>query len=500
MRSLSKSKLLAFRQCAKRLWLELHRPELRADSAGTEARYRIGNAVGDVARRIYDPQNVGALVDAQAEGFDQALARSVTLLNSTAPIFEAGFAAAGALAFADIMLPIGKPAKSLWRMVEVKSSTTVKDYHRDDAAIQAFVVRAAGVPLTSIALAHIDSGWVYPGECDYRGLLVETDLTAEAFGRSDEVKEWIADAQAVAQLPVEPKICTGVHCSVPFECGFLAYCQSQERQAEFPVGWLPRLQKRATKDFIETKSITDMRDVPDYYLNDVQRRVKAHTLSGHTYFDQPGAAAELAQHRLPAYFLDFETIQFAVPIWKGTRPYSQIPFQFSLHRLYETGELEHREFLDLTGEDPSRAFAAALIEACDETGPVFVYNAGFETARVKELAERFPTLRDPLLAINERVVDLLPIARRHYYHPSQRGSWSIKAVLPAIADDLLYDVLDGVQDGTAAMAAYLEAIAAATIATRKDEIDRQLRNYCSLDTFALVRLWQCFSGRDASVN
>ena len=498
MRSLSKSKLLAFRQCAKRLWLELHRPELRADSAATEARYRIGNAVGDVARRIYDPQNVGALVDAQAEGFDQALARSVTLLNSTAPIFEAGFAAAGALAFADIMLPIGKPAKPLWRMVEVKSATSVKDYHRDDVAIQAFVVRAAGVPLTSIALAHIDSGWVYPGESDYRGLLVETDLTAEAFGRGDEVKEWIADAQAVAQLPVEPKICTGAHCSVPFECGFLAYCQSQERQAEFPVGWLPRLQKRATKDFIETKSITDMRDVPDDYLNDIQSRVKAHTVSGEPYFDQRSAAAELAVHTLPAYFLDFETIQFAVPIWQGTRPYSQIPFQFSAHHLPATGKLEHRAFLDLSGDDPSLSFAEALIAACDQSGPVFVYNAGFETARIKELAERFPKLQRPLLAINARVVDLLPIARRHFYHPSQHGSWSIKAVLPAIASDLRYDQLDGVQDGGMAMNAYLEAIHPATSAARRHEIRSQLLDYCCLDTVALVRLWQSFSGRDAA--
>lgn len=111
-----------------------------------------------------------------------------------------------------------------------------------------------------------------------------------------------------------------------------------------------------------------------------------------------------------------------------------------------------------------------------------------------ELAERFPDLAPGLLAINARVVDLLPIARNRYYHPNQRGSWSIKAVLPAIARELRYDQLEGVQDGGGAMHAYLEAIGHTTDATRKREIETQLRAYCCLDTLAMVRLWQFFTG------
>jgi hypothetical protein len=204
--------------------------------------------------------------------------------------------------------------------------------------------------------------------------------------------------------------------------------------------------------------------------------------------------ATLAAHKLPAYFLDFETIQFAVPIWKGTRPYQQIPFQFNIHRLSRTGKLEQQAFLDLSGDDPSKAFAEALIAACGERGPIFVYNAGFETARIRELAERFPRHAEALLALNARVVDLLPVAREHYYHPSQQGSWSIKAVLPALCPDLNYGNLDGVQDGGMAMNAYLEALAPQTSQTRKAEIERQLLAYCALDTYAMVRLWAAFSG------
>ena len=166
-----------------------------------------------------------------------------------------------------------------------------------------------------------------------------------------------------------------------------------------------------------------------------------------------------------------------------------------MHRLSRTGKLEQQAFLDLSGKDPSKAFAEALLAACGERGPIFVYNAGFETARIRELAERFPRLATQLLALNERVVDLLPVARDHYYHPSQRGSWSIKAVLPALCPDLNYADLKGVQDGGMAMEVFLEALSPQASATRKAEIERQLLDYCALDTYAMVRLWSAFTGK-----
>lgn len=321
MRTLSKTRLLAFRQCPKRLWLEIHRPELRQDSTTTQASFNAGHEVGRVARRLYDPAGKGQLIDVMAEGFDAALARSRELLGSSRPIFEAGFAAEGAQAFADVMLPLKRSGKRAWRMIEVKSSTSLKDYHRDDAAIQAFVARKAGVPLASVALAHIDSQWVYPGGEDYQGLLKENDLTDEAIGREPEVIEWIANAHAIARKRAEPAMGTGSHCSKPYECGFLAYCQSREPQPDFPAVWLPRIQSGKLKALIETEGVADLRQIPDALLNERQMRVKRSTLTGKAYFDAEQAAAELSAHKLPACFLDFETILFAVPVWKGTRPY-----------------------------------------------------------------------------------------------------------------------------------------------------------------------------------
>jgi Domain of unknown function(DUF2779) len=498
MRLLSKSKLLAYRQCPKRLWLEVNRPDLREDSADSQARFQTGYQVDDIARRIYDPEGRGAAIDVDAEGYNGAFARTAELLaNSQQPVFQAGFEAGGALAFADVMLPEFDNGQLVWRMVEVKSSTGVKEYYRDDIAVQAFVAQSAGVKLKSVALAHIDSSWVYPGQQDYRGLLKESDLTAEAFARTEEVKGWIAEAQGVVAQPAEPEMAVGAHCSKPFACGFCNYCNRAAVKLEYPLHWLPRFSSAKLKTLAE-QGVDDLRGVPDDLLTEKQYMVKEHTLNNTVFFDATGAASDLAPHGFPAYFLDFESIYFAVPIWKGTRPYQQITFQFSLRTLAESGHLSQTSFLDLSGNDPSEQFARTLISTCGEKGPVFVYHAGFEKTRICELAERFPDSARSLLGINARVVDLLPIARRRYYNHAQQGSWSIKAVLPAAVPELSYDKLDGVQDGGTAMQAFYEAIQSCTSEERKSEIERQLLAYCRLDTFAMVRLWQFFSGRNGS--
>jgi len=489
VRTLSKSKLLSFRQCPKRLWLEIYSPELRQDSPSSQAAFEIGHQVGELAQRLYDPEHMGALIDAKAEGFEAAFARTRQLLASHQPIFEAGFNMEGALAFADVLLPVQEGEQRTWRMVEVKASSKVKDYHRDDVAIQAHVAKAAGVPLSAIALAHINSAWVCPGDGDLNGLLVEEDLTPEAFARSAEVQRWIEEAQQVASLAAAPDIRTGKHCKAPFECGFINHCRSQEPAIEHPITWLPRSGK------LEDMGLTDLAEAPDDLLNDIQRRVRDHTLSGTTYFDAKGAKAALSWDTLPAYFLDFETINFTVPFWKGTRPYQQIPFQFSVHQMVDATDIKHVAFLDLSGKDPSEACAIALIDACGDRGPVYVYNQGFEKKCINDLASRYPRLAPSLLPITDRLVDLLPIARAFYYHPSQQGSWSIKRVLPAVFPDLSYAELDGINDGGMAMTAYNEATSSSTDALRKAEIEKQLLAYCKLDTLAMVRLWSFFSGQ-----
>lgn len=493
MRKLSKSKIMAYRQCERRLWLEVHRPSLREDSAATLAAFANGYSVGDVARQIYDQDEEGVLIDIDELGFNEAFAATRRHLAGQLPIFEAGFSMPGALAFADVLLPTGTASKPSWRMVEVKSSTSLKAIYQDDAAVQAYIARHSGVPLTGVAVAHIDNTFTYEGKGDYRGLLVEHDLTQEVLERDGEVKAWLEAAHKTVALSEEPATAPGAQCNTPYACGFLGHCNVNLPKPQHPVSVLPRAGAKIA-DHLETKGITELADVPDALLNPLQQRVKACTLEGQVYFDQDGAATALAPYGRPAYFLDFETVNFPVPIWKGCRPYQQIPFQFSLHILDENDTLMHVPFLDLSGDDPSDSLARALVDACGTCGPIYAYNAKFEAGCIKALAARIPDVAPDLLTISARLVDLLPIARNHFYAPSQEGSWSIKKVLPALAPDLDYAQLTGVQDGGMAVAAYQEAISPQTTPERKAEIHSELTRYCSLDTYAMVRMWQQFTG------
>jgi len=489
MASLSKSKLLAYRQCHKRLWLEVHRPQLREDSSWTQAAFAIGHDVGSLARRLYDPTNSGTLIDVESEGFAGAFARTAHLVaSSSAPIFEAGFRAAGGLAFADILLPTATGSARTWRMVEIKSSAGIKPYHRDDAAIQHYVATQAGVPLSGIAVGHIDTSWTYPGDDDYKGIFVERDLTEEASARQAEVRDWIADAHAIVAAASPPQRKIGPHCTYPYGCGFRKFCGLGEPQVEFPVTWLPQIQTKRLKEFLARPEARSMDQVPDDLLNDRQRRVKDHTLAGTTYFDTAGAAAAMRQVPLPALFLDFESISYVVPLWAGTRPYQQVPFQYSLHRVETDGTVRHHSFLDLSGADPSRKIAEDLVRECAGDTPLFAYSKSFEARCIRQLADRYEDLRPPLRHLANRLFDLLPVMQRNFYHPSQQGSWGLKAVLPALVPDLSYEALDGVKDGGSAQMAYLEAVHPSTTPERKGEIERQLLEYCCLDTFAMVRL------------
>ena len=153
------------------------------------------------------------------------------------------------------------------------------------------------------------------------------------------------------------------------------------------------------------------------------------------------------------------------------------------------GSLRHTGFLDLSGHSPLARFVDSLIEAIGEHGPVLVWNRSFEATRIRELATMFPHRAEALLAIIERIVDLLPIYREHYYHRDMLGSWSIKAVLPTVAPDLDYGDLE-VGDGAAAQDAYITACSADTDDITRQQIRENLLAYCERDTFAMVRLAQ----------
>lgn len=283
MADLSKSKLQAYRQCSKRLWLSVRRPDLQNADAGNTHQQDEGNSVGTIARKIYDPQGVGVLIDTCVDGIDEALHKTERSLKSRATIFEAGLRGGGGLFFADVLRPDIAEGSDGWEIIEVKSATSVNDYYIDDVAVQYFVASAAGVAVSSMKIAHVDSNWTLERPGVYSGLLKEIDVFELAVTRSAEVASWISEAQHILQLPAHPIQSRGSHCTTPVDCSFSDYCRSKEPEARFPIDWLPR-SGRKINDAAQRLNVTDMTDLPDAVLNDTQRLVRHHSLANTTFF------------------------------------------------------------------------------------------------------------------------------------------------------------------------------------------------------------------------
>ncbi len=340
---LSKSRLQAFRQCPKRLWLTVHRPDWQDVSEETEQRFQIGFQVGDVARSLCPD---GILIDTPDTGEALALTRRALAEHPDRPLFEAAFQRDGVLVRADLLLPEADG----YRLREVKASTQVKDEHREDCAIQAWVIGGT-LPLTGVELAHVDTIFVYAGDGDYHGLLQSNPLDGDVAGLLPAVPQWIADAR-VTLTGTEPTLAPGPQCHSPYDCPFEHYCgANQPPQPDYPLGCLPRLSGQRWQGLVE-RGIADVRDIPDDYpLTDPQARVARVIRSGAVERDL-AAATSLNGLRYPRHYLDFETVQVAVPLWAGTQPYQQLVVQWSCHVETAPSQLAHHAFLSKGGDDP----------------------------------------------------------------------------------------------------------------------------------------------------
>ncbi len=351
-----------------------------------------------------------------------------------------------------------------------------------DCAIQAWVIEQCGYTLSSIELMCIDSGFVYQGNDGYDGLFVRHDITDQVREIMGDVANW-SNELATMLKGACPETNVGKQCHNPYECGYFDYCTRDE--SSYPVRVLPRA--GMVPHELKYEGIEDIRDIPaDRLKNNNHEWVRRVTVSGMPEL-KPEATAMIQALGYPRYYIDFESIQFAIPIWKGTRPFQQLPFQWSCHVEHSTGQIGHCDYLATDSNPPMREFAETLIHALGVTGPVLVYSS-FEKSRLKELADMYPDLADALGRIIERLVDLLPIVRQHYYHPEMKGSWSVKSVLPTVAPELDYKALDEVRDGSMAQMAYLEMINSVTEPTRKAYLIERLKAYCEMDTLAMVKI------------
>lgn len=478
---LSKSKFLSGLQCHKRLWLEIHQPSLATPpDASMRAILDMGTEIGILAQQRFEG---GVLVKSGFRQREAAIAETAALVQDpmTSTIFEAAFEHDGVLVRVDILERVrnaqgGSPS---WRLIEVKSSTRVKDVHLDDLSIQSHVVQGAGLRLDATCLMHIDTGYLYPGgEVDLRALFSIEDVSEAVTDRRGQVPERLAAMKAMLQESQAPVIEPDQHCHAPYECPFWAYCTKDK-----PQRWIYHLPgKKEMVTQLVRQGIMTIDEIPDETrLSDVQRKVK-----DNVEWISSDLGQILRSVSYPIHHLDAETVMLALPRFPSTRPYQSLPVQWSNHIEQESGDVSHQEFLHNEASEPRRRWAEALIESLGEKGSIVVYSA-YEEAILRQLAETFPEFKSAFKAIVKRLWDLLPVIKSHYYHPDLNGSYSIKSVLPAVVPSLGYDDLT-IQEGGQAAAEYYRMVFLESDWVERDSIREALLRYCERDTLAMVEL------------
>ncbi|MEK7351131.1 MAG: DUF2779 domain-containing protein [Nitrospirota bacterium] len=478
---LSKSKFLSGLQCHKRLYLEVHQPSLATKpDAATQAIFDMGTEVGELARSRFSG---GVLVAAGYRQTEAALAQTAELVQDlmVPAIFEAAFLYGGVLIRADVLERVltaeGQPCG--WRLIEVKSSTKVKDVHLEDLAVQSEVILGAGLTLVSVGLMHINTGYLYrEGAIDLTELFAIQDLSEVVAQRRAAVPERLAIMSRMLLQPQAPDIEPDRHCHTPYDCPFWEHC-TKDKPARW-IHYLPGSKQVVTQ--LAQQGVTTIDEIPDgTKLSSVQRHVKENV---EWVSAKLGSVLKAVQH--PVHHLDFETVMLAVPRFSETRPYQALPVQWSNHIEQPNGELRHEEFLHKDVSDPRKVLAEALLESLGDKGSICVYSP-YERSILEQLAVAVPSLRQALLRIVGRLWDLFPIVRDHYYHPAFGGSYSIKSVLPAMVPSLAYDDL-AIKEGGHAASQYYRMVFVETDWVERANIQEALLAYCKRDTLAMVEL------------
>jgi hypothetical protein len=476
---LSKSQFTRGLQCHKSLWLLKNRPGLRAEpDAALQARFDMGTEVGILAQQLFPG---GAALE-YGSGISKNIRTTKELIASGTPtIYEATCRHDNVLAMVDILHrgPDG------WEIYEVKSSTEAKDIFFNDTAIQYYVVAGAGINIARVYLVHLNNQYTRMGALDLQGLFTIDDVTSLTLSRQADIPRQLADMRRSLEGG-EPVIDIGPYCTDPYECDFRPYCWQHIPECSiFDIANLRNNRKFA----LYYGGTLHMGDIPpDFSLSDnMQIQVEAE-LTGKDFINIPHIREFLATIIEPVGFLDFETFMEPVPSFDHQRPYQQIPFQYSLH-YHANGKLRHHEFLGEPGQDPRRPFIEKLLVDAARCRTILVYNQAFEVTRLQEMAGSFPELAEDIEAIIARIVDLMaPFRNKDYYVKAMCGSHSIKYVLPALVPGLSYDNL-AIADGEMAMLAYA-GLAKIGDGPEKEKIRHDLLEYCRLDTFGMVRIWE----------
>jgi hypothetical protein len=475
---LSKTLFLKGVQCPKALYLNKYHPELKDEISDEKVNlFKSGTEVGLLAQQLF-PGGIeipyeGLSHQEQLEETQKAIGDGVQVL------YEATFSFDSVFVKNDLL----RQGKKGWELYEVKGGTSISEVYLNDLALQYYVVTGAGLPINKAFLVYINNNYVRNGAIEPEKLFNVEEVTKKVLEKQSWIKEEIDRLRRMLSKK-EPQISIGPQCENPYGCDFIGHCWK-----DIPEDSVFDLRGRGTDRFsLYSKGYIDLCQVPLELVSQGQSfQIEAHLNQSEIIDSQP-IREFLDTLWYPLYFLDFETIQFAIPQYSGTRPYQQIPFQYSLHYLEnEGGDLKQYEFFG----DPHTDFREGLIKKLSQQIPanacILAYNASFEKTCLQNMADWFPKYDKKLNKLIDNLRDLaIPFRNKSVYHWKMKGSYSLKNVLPCLVDDLSYKTLE-IRDGGMAMDGFRSLLETLDIEQRTS-IRQALLDYCRLDTLAMVKI------------
>ena len=501
MLAFSKSKYFAFRQCPKTAWLQKYKPEEYVMDEATASRMDTGHEVGELAKSLFgDYTDVSVMKDDRPDIPEMLRRTKEEMEKGSLVICEASFSYEGLYCAVDLL----KKEADGWAIYEVKSSTgNHPETYYPDIAYQKYVLEHCGVRVTGCFLVVINSQYIFDGTMDVSSFFRIIDVSLEITDEEKLIPGNLAEAEKLLEMKEEPAIDLSAGCDKPYKCGFWKYCTRE--LTEPSVFNLHGIQFKTKLKYYSQGLVgyEDLLSKASIKNKACLRQIEYCLYDKEDFIDEDEIRKFLSTLSYPLYFLDFETMQPVIPKYIGTKPYQQIPFQYSLHYIENEGsELKHKEFLAEAGTDPRRKLAEQLWKDIPMNACITAYNKQFECGRIKELADAFEDLSEHLLNIMSNIRDLEePFKKGWYYNKAMDGSYSIKSVLPALFPydpELDYHALDGVHNGSEAMTVFpmLEQMSP----EEQEETRRNLLAYCRLDTLAMVKVWEKLGKESRAVN
>jgi len=485
---LSKSDFLKYQTCPGYLWLWKNKREVVPEDSPEDVEHRIeqGNEVEGYAQKLF----LGGL-NLEGKPAQTKADTEKAVLAGEKIIFQATVITdSGLLAKADVLERDGEG----WNLYEVKSTTTIKKDHLLDATFQKVAFEQAGYKINKVSIVYLNKGYIRHGKIRPLDLFLIGNVDEEVAKLVPEVRASAQDAVAYINKPDEPKTCSCRQKAKGKHCPTFKYFNPDI--PDYSVYNLSRATNKTIAPLVDME-IFHVHDVPDdYKLSEKQRNQVVVAQLGQPMIDPALIKEELDALIYPQYYLDYETISTAIPMFDGCIPYQQVPFQYSLHVLRGPDEeLEHYEFLARHADkNPIPDLLAQMKREIGDTGSVIVWYKPFETSRNREMAKMYPEFSDFLLNVNERVYDLMDIFSKQYHvHPLFLGKTSIKYVLPVLVPELSYKEM-AIGNGAIACLRWYQMAADVVPKEEGDQIYRNLLKYCELDTLAMYKIYEHLIG------